>query len=524
MTTPAPNPQPSDPHPAEALLGFTSDAEFESVLEGELVGVIERSAKSKRKEADPRVEALFEEHGIDFDPRLVTHYESQHLTGADWDEIAADRAPLLRYFSISTLRGLEWHEEYYPKLRARGREGQMEEAFLRSLPLTHEMTKDTFLDAISAGRLISNREVYEQSDLTSADFKDAGIGSTTARDRDLGLDRYVFADFGRPNTLRTHRQAEITLVIDPEALQQEGTIITEKDILDCGNWGRNQIWEYIGRMLLPSEFYEAAAIRIPRSRVEEYTDGRSFGTRYNTVYQFAEGQDSDPTNVEAFSFSTWEVKMPSVSMASVQKVVVRDEATYQELLGMDLDIEIVHEPSLRPGSKSNGGNYDVLRIPGRVEQEFRRIQSEDFERRQAAIAELSEDEIEEVFMVFAGGLNEHFSWQVTDETSPADYAIRHPYTMGRYPDLNALTKAAKATIEEGVTSRLETFSGGPASNNRQSRLWSYSGEGNILRPTEEDFVVAKVRRSKADPEVAVITEIDRTNLESLAASEQEGQA
>ena len=101
-----------------------------------------------------------------------------------------------------------------------------EEALRRSLPLIHGTSFEALMAATEEGNFSSNRAIHEKGvDVTR------GSGNTRLEDREVGLDDYVFADYARPNKAR-QAQAEVTVVLEPEAMQQEGTFVTDHDLLD----------------------------------------------------------------------------------------------------------------------------------------------------------------------------------------------------------------------------------------------------------------------------------------------------
>lgn len=503
-------------HPAERLFGFHETVSFSEALEESLV-TIENERKQNtdgrglriKKELEEEAEEVTALHGLNLDCSLINRSDIEGFSSEDWGEIARSSNPLMRLLSKRTLQHEMWQEKSYPKLRTREM-SLSEKARLRSLPFVHGMTAEAFSSVLESGELLPNRALFERSQMGSSEFVDSGLGMTVTQDRELGLDGYIFADFARPDTLRSHTQPEVLLVLDPDVLQQDGAFLTEKDIMDChGLSVKPPIDEYVETLSTPEDFYETAGRRIPRLEIGEIRDGKhGYATRYNSLDQFVNGQDSEPTNMQPFSFSTWEAKLPEVPVSMIRKVIVKDPQLFERLNQLDsFDFEVVLEPNLAPaGEGVSSGGYESIEIPGRQEHEFSKLVHEDYLERRQQIDELEEEDLEEVFIVFPRGLSPEQSLAVTTETNPGMYLN----AMKIYSNLDALVQDANYATERGEVDFMVPLT------ERRFPGWLYESGGRTERPVQGDMVLARFVRSKDNPAIGVIEELTKTNIRELA--------
>lgn len=256
--------------------------------------------------------------GLDIDPRIVPPpYLLKLLTPEDWRKIEENEHPTLALWSKSRLEELRAHDARLELHAVQSAEEKSRDLmFLKQLPLLHGTTLQTLTHLLSTGKLISNRAI-ENSGGNAID-----TGHTHLEDRMLGLDQYVFADFGRPHIFRTgSQQPEVTLLLSPDVLQTPGTFLTEKDVLDCPH-----LLDYVHGLSLPDDFYETAMLRIRTTPVNVSEDKViSPEAKPLTVEQFAQGANGGQwDSLTGPELSTWEIKTPEVAMSSIQRAIFRN--------------------------------------------------------------------------------------------------------------------------------------------------------------------------------------------------------
>lgn len=466
---------------AEQLLGLAEDVKFEDALEQKSKGEFSDAELAKRQ-------SVFQEHGLDLDP----HVGPQRLDflEEDWTIARSSETPLISLYAADSYR-LE-AAQAHPR-PSRPYDSVYAEARLRSLPLIHGTSVEGFLSLVSQDSFASNKGLFKESGQDALSFSEARKGATNLGDRELGLDQYVFADFGRPH--RFHQQGEVTLVIDPSAMEQPGVFMTEKDVADC-----KDLDEYMRGATTTDYFYDKAGMRISRGRVSsrEVRENGAYRSQtvYNTVDKFASGQDSDPNTLGEPDFSTWEVKLPEVPIEAIRRVIVRDKETFDRLqaeLGDRFDL--VLEPELKPG------NFGALEIPGEFERQYAQMIDADYQARAEKMAMLSDDEKEQVVVVFpqTDPDEDGITKIVTRHTNP----VLYPGQVETYSSEQELSDDIHETAANLDPNSLFTQS------KHGKRLWfrDRSGKTGLGTPSKS-CVVAVFERSKKQPEIGQIVKLE----------------
>jgi hypothetical protein len=324
----------------ERLLGLSEDIKFEAKIKEKL------RHKFYSFQTKGWAEIL-NKYNIDIDEsNFPEFFKSEWLNDDDWKNISESNIPIITLYAAYYLRLMEEDHDFKKLADC----SPQEKRKLQSLPLIHGCTAHALDNILSDGKLISNKEIYRKAKSKSAavDFE-VRSGQTNMWDRELGLDQYVFADFGRPHMY--HTQQEVTLVIDPEAINQPGVFMTEKDISDVNQ--NHPIDDYLRNVSVPKYFYRMAELRIAKTEIErrERRSGgmSTYSCLHNTIDKFSQGQDGDVDMFGKPTFSTWEVKLPSISADMIKRIIVRDEETFKVLRDKySSKFEIVYEPKLEP--------------------------------------------------------------------------------------------------------------------------------------------------------------------------------
>lgn len=353
------------------------------------------------------------------DPRALPERGLDRLSVETIDDAINSSNPIIALWSATCAKGAEDNYRFIYRNRQQegvGRKERNNELF-QAAPLVHGTTAVAFTKAMTTGMFVSNRSLEELgADVSGAN--DATIGMTTAEDRKLGLNNYVFFDFGRPRTSRSHDQPEITVVFRQAAMNQEGTFITENDILDCYDKnGYINFVKYLSGMTLPADFHESALDRLLATENATKSNPRSIGPRLEMA-DFLGGDNGDKTNVGTAAFEGWEVKIPQVPTGFIDRVIVRDEKTYQEFLELyGGEMPIVFEPDLsrffRPDRESRERAYavDIFGTHERARLLHEQKLDVDFERRRSKIEQAPPEEVREEWFIAKS--------TAVDETNPA---------------------------------------------------------------------------------------------------------
>lgn len=316
-----------------------------------------------------------EQHGITIDPLAAPDAIALgYLQPEDFAAVRESPTPL------QTLWSKAYHDAIESRFKAVGLkdiEGtpsfrQQQELF-RSLPLTHTTTVASLESALETGSFRSNRQLADEGKDTTVG---TGIGQTNVHDREVGLDGYVFADFGRPASNR--RAGEVSVVLEPEAMLQPGAFLTEHDLQDCmTSEGDISYRSYMKGSVSPDDFYDVGLKRIlATTSTRSYYAGQGLGNSYHgmTLHEFIAGADSDPDQSGRPQFSTWEAKIPEVSTQHIRKVVFADPDQYRsfkELHGDQIPCELAEPQTLEGGThaKDVGKKYEEnLELYGTTER------------------------------------------------------------------------------------------------------------------------------------------------------------
>lgn len=319
----------------------------EEPVESYIAIVRELEKLSEERQDNPEVlehiQTTFNEQGLFIDAKilpapLLIDPRLEDFTKEDWEAIRSSKAPILELISTVNFYRAKASFEYGSGWGGSpSRWSNEDEKELRSLPLIHGTTQEAVKTILEVGHIVSNRELFELSEKEAIDFHGSNTGATTTWDRLLGLDRYIFADFGRPHMYRSSSQPEAYIVLEPEVMQQEGVFITENDILDC-----DSLDQYMLGLSTPRLFYETALMRIRCMRLEDNS--------LSTIPYFSRGADANFNNLGSATFSTWEVKLPRTETRFVRRIVVKDKSYFETLKKQyGDDYEIVFDDRVMPG-------------------------------------------------------------------------------------------------------------------------------------------------------------------------------
>lgn len=257
------------------------------------------------------------------------------LSEADKAAIRDSASPLMTLWGLTGLRRREYRETHPPMTSAKTEYMRRqadptrldhELAILGSLGLVHSTSLEGLMGALERGAFVPNREISDDRQ-----------GNTLHTDRDLGLDGYVFADYGRPHAYRRHFPAPVEVVFDLTAMHQPGSFATEQDIADTS------LPKYMQTIAEPDYFLEAVQLKLSQTVAAIPGNDIIFGTKLDAK-QFADGVDGDPNTLGTNNFSTWEVKMPVVGTDKIKKLIFRSEAAFaafQERYGDAFPAEFV---------------------------------------------------------------------------------------------------------------------------------------------------------------------------------------
>ncbi len=305
------------------------------------------------------------------DPLTVPDaHKLRSLNEEDWHAVANHEQPIMAIWSKARLHQVRIEEKLENEVSQGRLIGDEQQQFrdislLASLPLLHGTTSKGLQRILKSGQIYSHRAVNERS-------RRKIRGSTIAWDRELGLDNYVFADFGIPSTYQ-NINSEVTIAISPLALTQSGSFLTEKDIIDC-----NRVTEYFAGLSLPEDFYETA-LRCIRSSpsLRTYRENGMELPRYLTVPKFARGDNTDLIigSSQQRSFSTWEVKIPEVPVEFIDKVIFKDQSQYRRFVAKQgKSIQAIYWPELKE-------HMEILQDPKIKAEVHRRLVANDYHAR-----------------------------------------------------------------------------------------------------------------------------------------------
>ena len=534
--TPFPTPQADGAsHPTrESFLGLAEDVRFKDVIPQKLVAISEANSP----EISAPKQAILEAHGVDMPPAAAPEQLwLEKLTEEDWEAVRTSENPLFTLYGATNYRNQVAETEFTTFGNKRrhedpreGHKGIENRAMIRSLPLVHGLSADAFVKLIQGGTMQSNKTRFKESGDDALAFHSAGVGATNLQDRELGLDQYVFFDYGRP-AVNHKQQAEITLAVDPAVMHQPGVFMTERDFYDVLD-----VKKYMSGLTSPEYFEETALLRIHNTEVErgEVRSGGSHSgyVRYNTLSQWLTGKDGDPDGNNYPMFSTYEVKVPDppgVLTDAIRRVIVRDQETFEQLQQTLGDrFELIHEPNLHAGGQRiatpdgdprndpiDPGNYDLLQIPGSFEQEMEKLIEADFQERSAALASLPEEDKEKAVVVFGGTEPTNINGQdvrtrIDGKSNP--YLI-DDHTTAIYDSMDALHKDVHAGANSTGGFSFTTRAGQPA--------WFFdplmTSNERIATPSGT-CVVAVIERSKANPRIARFLDTLPLSLEEIKAA------
>lgn len=298
-------------------LGFLHEQQFPARAEEEL------AARAIDPEVLDHSTEQIAELGIAINPAAapvsrfhggIKHYSL--LDQADKQAISESDNPLITLWGLTRLRGDEEQREHRVGTKDRHRLGvvsqEHELALLAGLGMVHGTQFEGLTEAIRQGKFVPNRAV-----------SDSETGDTMFLDRDLGLDGYVFADFGRPHMHRKNSSPVVEVIFDLQAFSQPGAFATEKDIADTSG-----VEEYLKTVVEPEYFLEAAQLKLQTTVADRPGNDTVFGHKL-TADQFAAGVDGNVNSLGNPNFSTWEMKIPEVATDYVKRIIFRKPEQYE---------------------------------------------------------------------------------------------------------------------------------------------------------------------------------------------------
>lgn len=499
MTQP---PQPKPEITAHEIFAGMFGLDHDTTLADEAANLLMREVAGESAEA---IAQRLAEASVEIDARTIPEYlKPEELTEEDIRLLRESPTPLITLYGIANAYhvrhdGTGWKVvEDKKKLVDRG--NIYEDAKLRSLPLVHGTSLDGLRTIMANGGMVSNREVYEQSGGDAQAFIEGKIGATNLWDRKVGLDRYVFADFARPSRYRL--ASEVEIVIDPSAMDQPGTFLTEQDYQDCDDAHdnpQNAMRDYMRGAQIPERFYKAARERILIAPIgeREYSSGGAYRLEvfYNTIDKFKDGQDMIPRPMNPilpYKLSTWEVKLPSVSADSIRRVVVHSQAVYDQVVEEFGDaVEIVLAEQFGPG------HYESLQLPGAYEQALEENIEKDYAERVARIEQADPEDREKVVIAMQYASNDP-----QDVESFVEIRTNPTYReSAAYKDMAQLVDDIRQT-KPGANRYF-------GHSHMGKRVWFEQVAD--MDKEDRDIVIAEVERLKSDPKVGRIINVSTIN-------------
>ena len=520
----------------EQMLGLHQDVQFEDALAQKLTTEPGAGHNIHGKED------LLAAQGLAISPEAAPNaFSMRSLQPDDWEAVRTSSHPLLTLYAAANYRREERQTTFMPPGSQFPRHtdprvgfnGLHNRAVIASQPLIHGVSAEAFVKIAENGTLHSNKTRYKQSGEDALAFHGAGVGATNLSDREVGLDQYIFFDYGRPAAIH-RRQPEITLVVDQSVMEQDGAFMTTQDIADT-----TSATEYASGLTTPEYFKETALLRIYNSVAEE-GETRSGGhytgySIYNSLPTWQRGQDGDFDNHGNSHFSTYEVKVPDppgVPTNAIKRVIVRDEATYKKLQGTLGDqFEFIHEPRLRAAGERipdyqgdsrdqaaiDQGNYpELLTIPGAYEQKMEKLIEADYQERARILDSLPDSEKQQTLVVFGSSdpndINgPNVGTRLTTHSNPSLYkgvAASYPSMQELHTDVTATDLREYATAAGNEPWFYNPF--------------NYSHEKTINTPSGK-CVIATVEQSKEQPHVSRIVKFHEFSLDQAAPANTEQQ-
>ncbi len=248
------------------------------------------------------------------------------------------------------------------------------EKLISNMGLVHQTSFVALSKAVIDGRFLSNRDLFEQGEV-SADAEEFGnMHQTTIEDRKMGLDNYVFADLGRPSALR-ETQAEVTVIFEPETITAPNSFVTANDYLDYENLppsGANAsiddyakaraegIARYAKDIILPEHLDHTVSLDVACSSIGEERVGHGqYAPVVANAYDFMRCKTDKIYKNGEHGFSTWEVKLAEAPISRIRRLIFKDEGQYNAFKKENGDkFECVFIPDL----KERKSSYDKIFI------------------------------------------------------------------------------------------------------------------------------------------------------------------
>lgn len=387
----------------EIMLGVNLNADFPDAINNAMVQQPAHPHEIRRDDNSlDIIKGELAQHGMaDLSPLAAPDFFTlQDFSPEEWEEVHAAQNPLLKLWSTAYVRSAEsWYRAFTNRnntVRTTEAQRQTETAKTRSLPLIHATSFDGLLAAIDCGSFLSNRRIHNGgTDVTSS------IAQTHLEDRRLGLDKFVFASFGRPAGYV--RPTSISVVLEPEAMLVPGAFLTERDIMDATTTDGDLNYRgYMTEMVLAEDFYKVAQTKISNNRsLRSYYDGCGGRDYYPMgLTDFVAGSDSNPDQYGHPHFSTWEVKIPEeVPTTYIRKLlftnpeehnafVQRFGDTFATQLVQPEDLQINEQPNdERATWERAAANMELYGSNQRYQQEIVQLRADEYAHRKQAIEE-----------------------------------------------------------------------------------------------------------------------------------------
>jgi hypothetical protein len=183
------------------------------------------------------------------------------------------------------------------------------------------------------------------------------------------------------------------VVLKPEAIRAEGTIVTDQDAVDT-LFHREEIDAagYMGRAYTGQDFLATAGKQLlTKNSASGSTKDGVFIPNRMAMSEVVNGADGDYDSMGVPHFSTWEVKMPEASYDNVDRLIFRTEAARDEYLRDNPDNTTPYavEPSIKDAMHRG---EDIFGTHGRREDLLDEKMTADYAIRKAALDQVPDEE------------------------------------------------------------------------------------------------------------------------------------
>jgi hypothetical protein len=510
------------------LQGIGEDVAFQEAIANTMANQPPTTAEQRQLRYDPHslgeADQLLRKQGLNLSPLAApSARDLKKFSPEDWRAIRESQDPSLKLWSTRYAHNTqEQHanhgQSHYHTKRTTERI-QHETALARSLPVIQRTSLQALGGAMTEGVFRSNRGLHDSGvDVT------AGATNTDFDDRALGLDNYIFADYGRPSS-NNFQNTEVAVVFEPEIMQQPGAFLTEKDIKDLDLRDPDTLEinyrKYMAGAVLPEDFQQAFVPKILTNRsLRTYYAGKGLGNSsyLMEVEDFVAGSDSEPDQSGQPHFSTWEAKIPGeVPTAAIRKLVFTTEEGRQDFVekfGDAIPCEVAKPEDLKanpsPGNAEATAdrykrNMKLYGTQERYEQELSKLRDEDHSRRQAVVAD-SEDSGEGYMLI------KHPAPNASDAVkyNPQSHAISRRVFASKEDAL----LMARRDYDPGAEHAMKAALGEEVQVKRNGVLLWEKAQRREIEVHTPTVTIARVQHS---PEAAVMTDL---SVEDISSPEQ----